>query len=156
MARIETIEQIPSKTRPGEFDTRIKYEHLQDDNGERELFLRNKAITDMRAEIAKGPDWMGEIHWCLRLTHDPSNPVITGDNAVLSEGSAPSIEDAVIDPETLFFFPVCWQACLIGSRCKFDNDSEAFHAADLIRIRAHYLKPDSHFAYSPTVLRVEE
>jgi hypothetical protein len=155
IARIETIEQVPSATRPGEFDSRIKYGPYQGTKAERELFLRNKTITDMRSEIAKGSAWMGELHWCLRFTDDPSDPVVTGDNAVLSEGRVQSVEQALVDHETLFFFPICWQACLIGSRCKFDNACEAFHPADLRRIRALYLKPETHFSYSPTVLRIE-
>jgi hypothetical protein len=40
-------------------------------------FEQNKSITDMRAEVAKGPDWLNELHWALRLSATPDDPVIT-------------------------------------------------------------------------------
>jgi hypothetical protein len=55
----EILPAEPSNTEPGAFVTPIRVEQYRPGSEkEHELLLRNKAITDMRAEIAKGPTWM--------------------------------------------------------------------------------------------------
>jgi len=79
--------------------------------------------------------------------------VITGHEAIIVEGKAPTLEAALVALETLFFFPVCWQACLIGSPTKFDVPTEAFCASNLKTLRSRYLKTECRFAYAPTRIR---
>jgi hypothetical protein len=55
MGRIDKITPVPSKNRPGELDTEIKFTPIGK-GAERDRALRNKSIMDMCAEIAKGPD----------------------------------------------------------------------------------------------------
>ena len=78
-------------------------------------------------------------------------PVITGDNAVGLIGSGPlSREEAMMHPDTIFVFPVCWQACLIGSPLKFDSETEAIHPTMLSELHRLYLnEAGCRFAYSP-------
>lgn len=103
----------------------------------------------MRGEIGKRAAIFLNLHWCLRLTADAANPVITGDNAVIVEGKVPTLSAALEDQRTLVFFPGCWQACLIGSPAKFDIETDTFVASDLKILRSRYLQADSRFAYSP-------
>ena len=112
--------------------------------------LRNKAITDMRTEIAKGAAWLSERHWCLRFDVNPTDPVITTDHPVVVDGRSSTLEEALPDPNTLVFFPVCWQACLIGSMARFDKETDAFHLDDLMRLRGIQLKLAQRFVFSPS------
>ena len=91
-------------------------------NARRDALFKNMSITKMRTEIGKGAGEFAGWHWHLRSTEDVTKPVITGDNAVALIGSGhPSREEAMKYQDTLFVFPICWQACLIGSRQEFDE-----------------------------------
>ena len=116
---------------------------------ERDTLFRNLTITTMRAEIAKGAAFFSNLHWCLRLAVDVANPVITGDDAVIVEGKAPTLEAALTDGGTLILFPLCRHACLVGSPAKFEVETEAFQAFDLKRLQALYLRGRCRFSYSP-------
>ncbi|MBI1750007.1 MAG: DUF4238 domain-containing protein [Acidobacteria bacterium] len=112
--------------------------------------LRNKAITDMRTEIGRGPGWLSEFYWCLRLTASPTDPVITADNPVVVDGIAPTFQQALQDAHTRVSFPICWQACLVGRKAKFDKQSDAFLPGELDRLRSIYLQEASRFVFSPS------
>ena len=148
------IEQIlppePSKTEPGKFVTPIRYSHHVPSEAE----LVNKTITDMRTEIADGAAWMSDLHWCLRVTQNLSNPFVTCDGPVVMEGRVPQAE-ALRDWGTLVFFPLCWQACLVGSPAKFDNGDGALDPSDMKKLRALYLKSAIRFVFSPTRIELE-
>jgi hypothetical protein len=153
----EVLQREPSKTNPGTFDTTLKVRPYASENETQgETLLRNKAITDMRTEIARGPAWLSELHWCLRFTGNLTDPVITADNPVVIEGRAPTMEEALRDAETLVLFAISWQACLIGSPARFDKETDAFHPADLRRLRALYLKSALRFVFSPVRLDFHE
>jgi Protein of unknown function (DUF4238) len=151
MGRIEKVTVVPSKTRPGEFDTEMKFSPIGR-GAERDRALKNKAIMDMCAEIAKGPDWMGRLNWCIRLTRDPTDPVITADDAIIVIGHVPTLPGAFYDHRTRVFFPICWQACLVGSHSKIASPTGSFEAADLTGVRSLYLNSNQRFAYSPVRL----
>jgi hypothetical protein len=154
--RVEEVLQRPSKAKVGTFDTGLRVApYVPGNETEREVLLRNKTITDMRTEIAKGPAWLSELHWCLRLTGDHADPVITSDTAIVSEGRASTMEEAHRDGGTLVFFPVSWQACLVGSPSKFDKTTDAFHPLDLRKLRALYLKSARRFVFSPARLEFQ-
>jgi hypothetical protein len=62
----------------------------------------------------------------------------------------PSRQEAMTHPDSLFFFPICWQACLIASPRKFDIDTEAIHPAMQADLQRLYLNEGGcRFAYSP-------
>jgi hypothetical protein len=155
----ELLHREPSKTHPGTFDTTLKVgPYAPESENERETLFRNKAITDMRAEIAGGPTWFSTLHWCLRSTADPTDPVVTADNAVVVEGKAATLGEALAhqNPETLLFFSISWQACLIGCPVKFDKETDAFHPSDLRKLRALCLKSARRFVFSPVHLNFPE
>ena len=120
------------------------------DQGEYDTLLKNKAITDMRKEIARSAAWLFELHWSLRFSVNPTDPVITTDHPVVVYGRRPTLKEALLDPNTLVFFPVCWQACLVGSMAKFDKETDAFHPDDLIRLRGIHLRLAQRFVFSPS------
>ena len=132
----------------------IRYEELTETREQREVLFRNMTITTMRGEIAKGAAFFSSLHWRLRLAMDVANPVITGDDAVIVEGNAPTLEVALTDGAKRILFPLCRHACLIGSPARFDVETEAFQAFDLKRIHARYLGGKCRFAYSPKRLAI--
>jgi hypothetical protein len=77
-------------------------------------------------------------------------PVITGDNAVALVGFGHSSgEEAMADQDTFFIFPICWQACLIGSRREIE-ETDAFQPTALSDLHPLYLnEAGCRFAYSP-------
>lgn len=153
----EVLQTEASETKPGTFDTTLKVEpYVRENETERETLLRNKTITDMRTEIANGAAWLAELWWCLRLTGNLNDPVITADNPVVVEGRAATLQEALGDPKTLVFFPICWQACLIGNPAKFDKETDPFHPCDLRRLRALYLISARRFVFSPARLDLHE
>ena len=143
--RIEEI--LPPQ--PGESGTRIRYSHQVPSEAD----LLNKTITDMRMEIASGAAWMSDLHWCLRRTSNLEDPFVTCDGPVIMDGRARQMADALQDRETLAFFPLCWQGCLVGSPAKFDIKTDALAPDDMKRLRALYLKSASRFVFAP--LRIE-
>jgi hypothetical protein len=138
------IEEILAP-QPGESGTRIRYSRHVPSEAE----LLNKTITDMRTEIASGAAWMSDLHWCLRTTSNVEDPFVTCDGPVITEGRARQVADALRDRETLVFFPLCWQACLVGSPAKFDVESGALALDDMKKLRALYLKSANRFVFSP-------
>ena len=133
--------------------TKVKYKPLELSEADRETLLRNMTITTMRREIANGAGLFVQMHWCLRFTTDPAHPVITADDAVIVQGrNIPTLEKALEDQETLIFFPLCWQACLIGSIAQFATETDMFLRPDLTLLQSLYLKSDRRFVYSPSRL----
>jgi hypothetical protein len=114
-----------------------------------ETFVKNWAITMMRAEIQKGPDWLNEVHWMLMRTRSSADPFIIGETPTLATGPCATIEEAATHPETLFLFPLCWQACLIGSRQAFGVETHDPAPEELLKIRRVYRDSSSLFLVSP-------
>ena len=109
-------------------------------------------ITEMRAEIAKGISWSNEFSWVLRFTNNPSDPFVVSENPVIVDGNAKDLAEAWRLPEALIFFPLCWQACLIGRRTPFERETSSFEGSDLQRLRQIYLQLSKIFLVSPTQL----
>jgi Protein of unknown function (DUF4238) len=130
-------------------ETTLSYEELTETVEEREKIFRNMAITTMRREIAKGAALFSALHWCLRMAPAVTDPVVTGDDAVLVQHKTPTLEAALTDANTLVFFPICRHACLIGSPAKFNLETEAFDFRDQKVLQSRYVKGECRFAYSP-------
>lgn len=113
---------------------------------------QNWTISKMREEINKGSDWLTKFHWALRYTDSASDPVITAEQPLICMGSSADLVTAVRDPETLIYFPLCWQACLFGSLRHFDIETDRFHPDDLERVRRAYLENGRKFLISPQKL----
>jgi hypothetical protein len=68
------------------------------------------------------------------------------------EGPAPSLVEAMKHPDTLIWFPICWQACLIGSLHGFDEGTDEAHPTLLAHVRGLYKRPASGYVISPQKL----
>jgi hypothetical protein len=150
MGRVVEVTQVPSTTRPGEFDSQIRYESITDVK-ERTTFAKQRAILDMRDEITKGPDWMRGLHWCVRMAPDVKNPVITGDDAIVTMGKS-TPQGGFHDPSFRVLIPLSWQACLVGAHARSANSIAILHPNEVRQIHAFYLRGGGHFAYSPIPL----
>lgn len=154
---VEVLARKPSEIYPDSFNETLKVRPYAPDNqAEYEALLRNKAITDMRTEVGRGAAWLRELHWCLRLASSHTNPAITADNPVVVDGKRPTLEEAPQDTETLVFFAVCWQACLVGSHARFHKETDVFNPRDLEKLRGVYLKSANRFLFSPSRITFHE
>jgi hypothetical protein len=146
---LKVEEVLPNK--PGQTGCQIKFSYAETQGkAHGAAFFKNMSITKMRMEIAKGAGEFARWHWGLRFTEDVTKPVITGDNAVALVGFGHSSrEEAMKDQDTLFIFPICWQACLVGRRHKID-ETEALQPTALADLYPLYLiEAGCRFAYSP-------
>jgi len=118
-------------------------------------FIRNWTINQMREEIRKGAAWLNDFHWALRYCDSPSAPFIVSEFPLVLHGRPSRSEDALRDPESLLIFPICWQACLIGSRQRFKIDADRFGLEDMLRVRKIYRESAELFILSPTQLDLD-
>jgi hypothetical protein len=116
--------------------------------------IQNWTISKMREEIKKGPDWLADFHWALRYTDSPSDPVITAEQPFVSIGISSDVAAAMSHPDTLIYFPICWQAFLFGSVRRFDVETERFHPDTLQWVRRAYIQNGRNFLVSPQKLDV--
>jgi hypothetical protein len=119
-----------------------------------ESFIRNWTITNMREEISRGAGWLAEFHWALRYTNSVTMPFVTTEQPLYIEGPQGNAADAVRDSESLLFFPLCWQACLIGSRQYFQRETDQFGDHDMRIFATRSMSIARSFIVSPTRLDV--
>jgi hypothetical protein len=142
--RVATITEVLS-------DRRIKVDSLEGrpmTEGE----IQNWTISKMREEIKKGPDWLANFHWALRYTDSSVDAVVTAEQPLVCIGTSTDVASALKDPETLVYFPICWQAFLFGSVRRFDVETERFHPDTLQRVRRAYIENGRKFLVSPQKL----
>jgi hypothetical protein len=114
-----------------------------------ESFIKNWTITNMLNEIAKGEAWLTEFNWALRTCDSPALPFVVSELPFMATGPRADLIEALRDPETLLFFPLCWQACLIGSRQCFDVEKGRFGTDDMWRFARMYRDSANLFVISP-------
>lgn len=118
-----------------------------------DAFIKNRTILHMREEIKKGADWLWGFHWSLRLCDSVDTPFVMSEAPFLAVGDRPGeIDQMLRDPETLLFFPICWRACLFGSRRRFDKETDNFGPEDMRTFRKKYRHFAKVFLLSPTKL----
>jgi hypothetical protein len=118
-----------------------------------DAFIKNRTIHHMREEIRKGADWLWNFDWALRYTDSVDNPFVMTEAPFLAVGDrAGEIGQMLQDPETLVYFPICWQACLFGSRRRFDKKTDKFGPQDMQTFRKKYRSYARQFLVSPTKL----
>jgi len=118
-------------------------------------FIKNRTIMHMREEIKKGADWLDNFNWALRYCESVAEPFVTSEAPfVLDEvpPSATNITQALQCPETLIYFPICWQACLFGSLRRFDLGTGKLETYDMKTLRGKYRHFAQKFLVSPTRL----
>jgi uncharacterized protein DUF4238 len=116
-----------------------------------ESFIKNWTITNMRNEIAKGAAWLTEFNWALRYCDSTATPFVATEQPLFVEVRPHrNLADALRDPATILFFPLCWQACLIGSRQFFDRETDRFGDQDMRRFARVCGHQAQLFVVSPT------
>jgi len=113
-------------------------------------FVRNRAITEMRQEIEKGAAWLKDFDWALRYVDSVNDPFIISETPFVAMGPCPKTEEAIQHQDTLLFFPLCWQACLVGSIRPFDIKTDRFCPNDVQKVREIYRNTAKLFLLSPT------
>ena len=117
-----------------------------------DAFVRNWTIAEMRNEIQKGAAWLNDFNWALRYCDSPATPFIISEIPFISRGRHSDLAAAMQDQDTLLFFPLCWQACLIGSRQLFEIETGRFGEEDMREIRRMYRKTAELFLLAPRQL----
>lgn len=115
-------------------------------------------IGYMREEIKKGAAWMEGFHWQLRTTFDPRNPVVTSEAPLFVKGDGPVARetmtmDVLTRKTSLVYFPLCWQACLVGRTRPFESDLEPFEQGDLADFRRMMAEMAPDYVISPHVVK---
>jgi hypothetical protein len=116
-------------------------------------FIKNRAISHMREEIQKNGASLWDLNWALRYTESVSEPFVASEAPFLAE-MMPGVSeaDALQHPDTLLYFPVCWQVCLFGSRQRFDLGTDKLGSHDMKVARRKYRLFAQDFLISPTNL----
>jgi Protein of unknown function (DUF4238) len=112
-----------------------------------DVWIRNRPLAEMREEIEKGSraDWVKDLNWCVR-TATESLPVITAQHALIyvgPKGTRPESRDAI------FYFPISWQACLVGARFKWQQQVAEFGDWWLSDLHKRYFANEREFIVSP-------
>lgn len=120
--------------------------------------IHDHTLAKMRQEIKLGVDWMAEFQWSVRITCDPSDPVITAEQPLFvrtsEESQERSLTASMRRADTWVFFPICWQACLVGNRLPFDSRIERFEP-DNLRVFRHMVRSlAKNFVISPQPLEI--
>jgi hypothetical protein len=94
---------------------------------------------------------MWDFNWALRYTNAPADPFVTGPQPVITEGKVEGrgFVDAMKHPDTLIWFPLCWQACLVGSIRRFDEGTLEAPPSLLAHVRGLFRRSTSGFLISP-------
>jgi hypothetical protein len=112
-------------------------------------FIKNRAITEMREEIQKGAAWLKDFDWALRYSDSITDPFVISEVPFIVEGPPGGVKYAVEHPDSLLMFPLCWQACLFGSRKHFDVQTQKFGLDDMRTMRKKYRAGAEAFMLSP-------
>ena len=115
-------------------------------------FVRNRAISEMRAEIEKGAAWLKDFDWALRYCDSVTDPFIISEMPLIAEGPCSDIREAIQHQDTLLMFPLCWRACLFGSRQFFHVKTDRLGPEDMQKVRQRYISTAKSFLVSPTKL----
>jgi hypothetical protein len=114
-------------------------------------YIKN-CLSKMRADLLEVPPFFFTFDWCLRYTTDRNNPVITADTATRLGGDATSHDGALGHFTTRLYFPLCWEACLIGAPTPQIPKLKIYCPSRLHELQDQYLGAPCRFAYSPVKL----
>jgi len=102
--------------------------------------VHDQTLAKMREEFRNGAGWMAGFHWQLRTTNDPNNPVTTSEGPLFVKGVKTQTEhamtmDLLTDDGSEVWFPLCWQAALVGRVKPFEHDLMPFEQPALDDLR---------------------
>jgi hypothetical protein len=106
----------------------------------------------MREEIQKGGAWLWNFNWALRYCESVTEPFVISEAPFVAEGPTADVAAAIKHPNTLLYFPLCWQACLFGSLRRFDHGTDKLGPHDMRVFHRKYRQFAQLFLSSPTKL----
>lgn len=106
----------------------------------------------MHGEIQKGGAWMEDFNWALRYCESVAAPFVTNEAPLLIEGPSANVEEAIKHPDSILYFPLCWQACLFGSLRRFDKGTDKLGPEDMQTFRKKYKYTAQTVLISPAKL----
>jgi hypothetical protein len=114
-------------------------------------------LTKMREEFNKGSAWMASFHWQIRTTFNPFNPVVASEEPLFVKGVKTQTEramtmDILTDDGSEVWFPVCWQAAIVGRVRPFDSDLVPFEQAALNELRHIIAEMSPQYVISPQIV----
>lgn len=114
-------------------------------------------LTKMREEFKKGATWMADFQWQVRTTFDTNNPVTTSEAPLFVKGVKANTERAMTmeiltDAGSEVWFPLCWQAALVGRTQPFDADRVTFGEVDLDELRHIIAEMAPQYVISPQIV----
>ncbi|MGH7866384.1 MAG: hypothetical protein ACREP9_01860, partial [Candidatus Dormibacteraceae bacterium] len=116
--------------------------------------VRNFTISRMLKDVQAGTSWMSDFDWCLRYTDSENDPFCTTDQALIVIGTVegqPMSHELLSHPDTVIIFPLCWQACLFGSKLKFDKSCDRAHPIQLTSLRSDQKRLTNRFVVCPVI-----
>jgi len=66
-----------------------------------------------------------------------------------NSNDAPVLEDALKDHSTIIWFPLCWQACLVGAVDRFDEGTAEAPASLISDVRGMFRRPSQGYVIAP-------
>lgn len=114
--------------------------------------LKDAAIQRMLDEMKKGPSLLKTFFWQLRITPSYDDPFITHEQPLLAGTPHPDLEYGLKRIDAVMWFPLNWQACLVGFRDPFALDMFGGSAIERSWIRHQYLATAKRFVVSPKKL----
>jgi hypothetical protein len=122
-------------------------------------FIKNTSLKAMMGELKSGVDWLNNFDWALRHCDSLSNSFLTSDSPFVVTGPLPGQEDlvkweALYHPDTLLYFPLCWEACIVGTPIQrpFDIKTDRAMPKFLQRVREMYRKNAKSYLISAVKL----
>jgi hypothetical protein len=119
--------------------------------------VHDMTLGKMREEFARGPSWMADFHWQIRTTFDPNNPVVTSEAPLFVKGDRPQTEavttmDLLTDATSEVYFPLCWQACIVGRVTPSNEDLVPFEQSDLFGLRHMVAEMAPEYVIAPQIV----
>lgn len=122
-----------------------------------EAEAHDHTLAKMREEFRKGSDWMLDFHWQIRTTFDAQNPVVTSEQPLFVKGEKTLTEremtwEVLKDERSEVWFPLCWQAAIVGRIQPFDADTTPFDESTLRELRHIVTEMSPQYVISPQVI----
>jgi hypothetical protein len=120
--------------------------------------VHDGTLRRMRDEFQVGTAWMAEFHWQLRTTFNPLNPVAASEAPLFVKGTKVNPHEAMTmellnDEDSEIWFPLCWQAALVGRVRPFDTDLLPFDQPVLNELRHIVAEMAPQFVISPQIVK---
>jgi Protein of unknown function (DUF4238) len=119
--------------------------------------IHDHTLAKMREEFHKGTAWMKDFHWQIRTTFDPRDPVITSEQPLFVRGTKPQTEramtmDILSDEQTEIWFPLFWQAAIVGRSQPFERNLVSFETSGLRELQHIVAETAPETVISPQIV----